>query len=105
MVTVNIDGKYSVTGTNDCVVTCLSTDTKPIGPRSYDGYPEMKNGYTLHELDTGKIYKFNEAGKTWLFWKNADGGGGGGGGDVDFATNAEAQAVLDSVFKNRHKGG
>ena len=36
----------------------LSTDTKPT-----EG---VANGSTLIEMDTGKVYMFNEAGEEWL---------------------------------------
>ena len=37
---------------------CLSTDAKPT-----EG---IQNGSTVIEMDTGKIYMFNEAGSTWV---------------------------------------
>ena len=37
---------------------CLSTDTKPT-----DG---IANGSLVIEMDTGKIYAFNEAGSAWV---------------------------------------
>ena len=37
---------------------CLSTDSKPT-----DG---IANGSLVIEMDTGKIYAFNEAGATWI---------------------------------------
>lgn len=37
---------------------CLSTDDKPT-----EG---IFNGSILTEMDTGNIYKFNQAAKTWL---------------------------------------
>lgn len=98
MVSINIDGRYSVTGTNSGVVYCNSADQKPTGP-------PMRNGYELYELDTKKIYLYDEAISGWRYWKTAGEGGGGGGGDVTFATNAEAQEVLDGVFKNRNRAG
>lgn len=39
-------------------VACLSTDTKPT-----EG---VANGSILIEMNTGKIYMFNEAGAEWL---------------------------------------
>lgn len=36
--------------------SCLSTDTKPVG---------MANGSTLMEMDTGKVYMYDEAGEQW----------------------------------------
>lgn len=96
MVSINIDGRYSVTGTNEGFVTCLSTDTKPIGPRSFDGYPKMQNGFTLFELDTQKVYKFDESIENWRFWCDAN--GGGGGGDVPIATDQEVDEALDDLF-------
>ena len=91
MVTINIDGKYSVSGTNKGVVYCNSNDVKPVGP-------PIRNGFELHELDTRKTYLYDESGKKWVYWKTESDGGGGGGGDVEFATDAEAEAVLDDVF-------
>ena len=38
-------------------ITCLSTDTKPT--------ENIMNGSTCIEMDTGKIYFFDEAGATW----------------------------------------
>ena len=38
--------------------TCLSTDTKPT-----DG---IANGSICIEMDTGKIYMFNESGSAWV---------------------------------------
>lgn len=37
---------------------CLAADTKPT-----DG---VANGSTLIEMDTGKVYMFDEAGEEWL---------------------------------------
>lgn len=39
-------------------IACLSTDTKPT-----EG---VANGSILIEMNTGKIYMFNEAGAEWL---------------------------------------
>lgn len=47
---------------------CLSTDTKPT--------TGIANGSILLEMDTSKVYVFNEAGAEWL--EIAAGGGGGG---------------------------
>lgn len=58
MVTININGRYGVTGTNEAQVYCLSTDTKPIGP-------PMRTGYRLDEIDTGIIYRYDESGRKW----------------------------------------
>lgn len=38
--------------------TCLSTDTKPT--------KGISNGAILLEMDTGKFYVYNEAGKQWI---------------------------------------
>ena len=35
---------------------CLSSDTKPTG---------VANGSTLMEMDTGKVFMFDEAGNQW----------------------------------------
>ena len=37
---------------------CLSTDSKPTSG--------VANGSTCIEMDTGKIFMFNEAGSTWV---------------------------------------
>ena len=90
MVTINIDGRYSITGTNKGVLFGNSTDVKPVGP-------PMMNGFEFHEMDTRKTYLYDESGQTWRYWRT-EGDGGGGGGDVDFATNEEAKEVLDNIF-------
>ena len=36
---------------------CLSTDTKPVG---------VSNGSMLLEMDTGKIYVFDEQNNNWI---------------------------------------
>lgn len=36
--------------------SCLSTDTKPVG---------MTNGSTLMEMDTGKVYMYDEENEQW----------------------------------------
>lgn len=41
----------------------LSTDTKPT--TQYSGI-EIKNGSTYLEMNTGKVYIFNEEGSVWL---------------------------------------
>ena len=45
-------GKYLVES------VCLSTDSKPT--------TGIANGSLCLEMDTGKIYAFNEAGSTWV---------------------------------------
>lgn len=49
-------------------VRCLSTDEKPT---------DVLNGSVLTEIDTGKTYLFDAAGKAWH--EMPTGGGGGGG--------------------------
>lgn len=52
---------------------CLEADT----PKPTDG---VRNGDMLLEMDTGKIYLFDQENSEWLEWTNggeADGGGGG----------------------------
>lgn len=44
----------------DGVYYCLSTDTKPI--------ENVRNGTCLVEMDTGKIYFFDETSGDWLEW-------------------------------------
>lgn len=100
MVTINIEGSYDISGTNKGEVTCLSTDIKPRDTTD----PRIRNGFRLYEMDTRKTYLYDESIHEWRYWKTEGDGGGGGGGSTEFATNGEAQAVLDSVFKNRGKG-
>lgn len=38
------------------VMSGLSTDTKPL---------DVENGATFNEIDTGKVYRFDMANKTW----------------------------------------
>lgn len=40
------------------MIYCLSTDTKPI-----EG---VENATTLYEMDTGKVFLFDEENKVWL---------------------------------------
>ena len=55
---------------------CLSTDTKPTAG--------IANCSVLIEMNTGKIYMFNEESGEWE--EVANGGGGGGGGGFPTAT-------------------
>lgn len=41
---------------------CLSTDTKPTNDKS------MSNGSKLMEMDTSKMYLYDEKNKTWREW-------------------------------------
>lgn len=38
------------------IINGLSTDTKPLN---------VENGATFNEIDTGKVYRFDMANKTW----------------------------------------
>ena len=58
MFTLNIDGAYSVTGTNDAQAYCLSTDTKLTGE-------PLKNGYKCIEMDTATVYFYDEENRVW----------------------------------------
>ena len=55
---------FSITNTafygekNRIEAVCLSTDTKPT--------TGIANGSLCLEMDTGKIYAFNEAGSAWV---------------------------------------
>ena len=55
------------------VVDCLSTDVKPTA--------HIYNGSVLHELDTGKTYRFDQQSEQWYQVK-----GGGGGATVGTLT-------------------
>jgi hypothetical protein len=66
-----IDRKYDTTlFTNGSIVnsyiysfTGLSTDTKPV--RNYKN-TQIQNGSQFLEMDTGKVYMYNEAGHAWV---------------------------------------
>ena len=60
------------------VGSCKSTDDKPL---------TFANGSELREIDTGKLFVFNEAAEVWS--EKAEGGGGGGG------DNTLAKAIVD----------
>ena len=81
MLIINIGGKYKITGTNEADIYCLSTDTMPTTP-------QMKNGYRLWEVDTGKEYRYDEENRQWIFWKPyLSTGGGTMSGDIDMSGN------------------
>lgn len=62
-------------GTNDeyVEISCLSSDTKPTSG--------IINGSIAQEVDTGKVYFYNEAANTWV--EQFAFGGGSGGGTVE----------------------
>ena len=68
---------------------CLSTDTKPT-----DG---IANGSLCLEMDTGKIYAFNEEASEWIEIGSSSGGGGGDDGDLIFITEETITTEADSV--------
>ena len=68
---VNIGGKQVVE------VACLSTDTKPT--------KGICNGSLCLEINTGKIFAYDEENGEWEE-VGTSGGGGGGGGSSDFDT-------------------
>ena len=49
---------FTARGKNVRDYACLSTDTKPTSG--------VSNGAILLEMDTGKIYAFNENAKEWI---------------------------------------
>ena len=55
-----------------CSGNCLSEDEKPVGGK-------IANGSCLVEMDTGKIFFYDEEGEQWIEFVNTGGGGGGGG--------------------------
>lgn len=59
---VTYESRVVATGKDEFDVRCLSTDTKPTG--THDGR-EIANGSTLMEIDTGKVYMYDEDGDTW----------------------------------------
>lgn len=61
MITTYQSGPYNVTNgrVNAPVeIHCLSSDTKPTA--------NIANGSICVEVDTGKVYFFNEAGSAWV---------------------------------------
>ena len=67
--------------TNDTVLiqgACVALDTKPTSG--------IANGSMCIEIDTGKIYAFDEESGDWIEQPGAGGGGGGGGSDFSTAT-------------------
>ena len=58
MVTINEGKQPQRYGKQFAEIFCLSTDSKPT-----DG---IANGSIAVEIDTGKVYFFNEAGSTWV---------------------------------------
>ena len=54
-----------------CAGDCVSTDSKPITTEGEN----IANGSVLREMDTGKVFKFNEASGAWIEY--ADNGSGG----------------------------
>lgn len=62
----------------------LSTDTKPT---------DCPNGSRINEIDTGKVYLFDEENKVWHEKSNSGGGGGGGGGSVTVDTTVNGASA------------
>lgn len=69
----------------------LSTDVKPT---------DCPNGSRINEIDTGKVYLFDEENKVWYEKPNSGGGGGGGGSvTVDTTVNgASANPVQNKAI-------
>lgn len=63
-------------GKQKMIFSGLSTDEKPL--EEYDGI-KIANSSTWRNIDDGKYYGYDEAGKAWHEWPAA----GGGGGDVN----------------------
>ena len=59
MFTNNIQSTYDISGTNDAQAYCLSTDVKKTGA-------PFENGHKLVEMDTSKIYFYDEENERWL---------------------------------------
>lgn len=74
MLSVTKRVQYSET-TQLIEAVCLSTDTKPT--------TGIANGSTIVEINTGKVYMFDEEGGEWD--EIGSSGGGGGGGSSDFS--------------------
>ena len=63
MFTLNIDGAYSVTGTNDANAYWNSKDWAAGKVPTDD--PSIKNGFKGIEMDTATVYFFDEEDKVW----------------------------------------
>lgn len=67
MVTINIQ---QLTHGWSVAVSCLEADPRPVEISSPGGFPAgpvpMPNGARLLELDTGKEFRFDAEGGTWL---------------------------------------
>ena len=55
---------FKVVGKDAKEYVCLSTDTKPTDVKN--GWGGIANGSLCLEMDTGKIYAFDEQNKMWL---------------------------------------
>lgn len=66
---------------------CLSTDAKPSG---------IANGSSLIEMDTGKIFFFDQAGRAWVEFGGDGGDGGGDSGDSNVLTFDGYGAAVDA---------
>lgn len=58
MFTLNIKNEYDITGTNKADAFWLSSDTPEVGA-------PLKNGYSGIEMDTGRVYFYDEEGQKW----------------------------------------
>ena len=65
-----------------------STDAKPTAL--------VANGSKFTEIDTARVYRFDEERNSYILWEK----GGGGGGDI--ATDAEVAEAYSDLF-SRHK--
>lgn len=89
MFSLNIDSAYSVTGTNDGIAYWLKKDMD--GGLVPTDDPRLKNGFQGIEIDTSKLYFFDEEEKRWRLVETGGGGGGGGGETGD----PEAVKLID----------
>ena len=64
MITITENTNFMYGGKAVCQLACLSTDTKPTAG--------IANGSVCLEMDTSKIYLFDEAGAQWREWGAAE---------------------------------
>ena len=84
--------EYVGDGVSLLEVYCLSSETKPT--------ENIAMGSTAVEVDTGKVYFFNEAAGSWV--EQSNGGGSGGGGVLIVHDN---NGTLDKTWQEIHDAG
>lgn len=73
-----------------CEMVGLSTDTKPTGV-------SVGNGWSIIEMDTGKVFFYNAEDEEWLEFAGS-GGGGQGGSNVLIVEMNTVTSTLDKTW-------